>query len=84
MGKEGKDMDMVDFVDLVEEIMKNHSWFTGIKGKGIKYIHPHFDTRTGKFHAITFSTMEGDKTFAVVNENRHRNLREWITEWLNS
>jgi len=77
-------MDMVDFVDLVSEIMEKHSWFNGIKGHAIKYIRPHFDTRTGNFYGVTFNGIRGRKDFFVVNENRHRNLTQWIREFLDT
>jgi hypothetical protein len=80
-GELGKNMDMVDFIDLVNNIMANHS---GIKGRCIKYIRPHFDTRTGDFYGVTFDGLRGEHDFFVVNEHRQKDLFKWIMEWLAS
>jgi hypothetical protein len=68
--------------ELVEFILKNHSWHNGIKGRGIKYIRPHFDTRTGEYYGVKFDGLNPAEFF-VVNENRHRDLFDWVMGWLN-
>ena len=70
-----------EFNDLVEEIEKNHA-FRDARGWQVKYIRPHYDTRTRWFYGISFQTLYGDVDFFIVNENRGRQLGPWIREWL--
>ncbi len=81
-GENGKNMSLEEFIEVLAEIMAKHSWFNGIQGHAIKYVRPHFDTRTGDFYGVTFEGIRGIKDLFVVNENRHRNLTEWIREFL--
>lgn len=73
------DMSINEFNELLEYINKNHS-FIGLKGKMIKYISPTIDLRTGHIGMVRLD----DKTFSKVNENRHKNLKNWIMEYLQS
>lgn len=73
-------MNIEQFHLLLAEIQENHPW--PLKGKCIKYVRPHYDTRTRTFFGVTFDTLSGTKEFFIVNENRHRDLCQWITEWL--
>jgi hypothetical protein len=77
-------MNSIQYYQLLHYIMENHSWYNGIKGRCIKYIRPHFDTRTSQYYGITLDTLEGRENFFAINENQHRNLYEWIMEWLNN
>lgn len=73
------DMSINEFNELLEYINKNHS-FIGLKGKMIKYISPTIDLRTGHIGMVRLD----DKTFSKTNENRHKNLKNWIMEYLQS
>lgn len=64
---------------LVKFIHENHS-FRDMKGKRIKYITHTLDFRTGEIYRVVLDDVE----FAKVNENRHRNLIEWIYNYLNN
>lgn len=72
-------MSFEEYIELVNYIHKNHS-LQSLKGKLIKYISSTYDFRTGKIYKIS---LDG-KDFAKVNENRHRNLKKWIIDYLNS
>ncbi|QUH22066.1 hypothetical protein [Alkaliphilus sp. B6464] len=75
----GEDMTLKEYLELVKYINENHS-FRQLKGKMIKYISHTLDFRTGHIHRVTLN----HKEFATINENRHRNLKEWIYRYLNS
>lgn len=79
-------MTLIEFNELVTFIITNHAWGGSVPFQGwkIKYIRPHFDTRSQTIFAIEFDGMFDHKVFSVTNENRHRNLKEWIHEWLDS
>lgn len=79
-GFTGKYMSMAQYIELTNFILENHGF--GRAGHHIKYIRPHFDTRTCMFYAITLQGMLGHKDFAIVNENRHRDLDQWVREFL--
>jgi hypothetical protein len=81
---ESKGMDHNRLLSLFDFIVKNHSWHNGIQSHAIKYIRPHFDTRTGDFFGVSFDGLRGRIDFFIVNENRHRDLYEWVVEFLNS
>jgi len=72
-------MTLFDYTVLVNYITERYSWHSIVAGhKHIKYIRSSFDTRSNMIYAI-----ELDKTlFAVVNENRKRDLKKWIYSWL--
>lgn len=72
-------MSIQEFNELLNYIHKNHS-FKDLKGKMIKYISPTIDFRTGCIGKIVID----DVSFNKVNENRHRNLKNWVLEYLNS
>jgi hypothetical protein len=79
-GENGKNMTMQQFLEVTLYIQQNHGF--GRKGHHIKYIRPHFDTRTGDFYGVSLSGIFGHKDFFVTNENRHRDLTAWIMEFL--
>ena len=66
---------------LLVYIDREHSFKKG-KGKRIKYVVPTIDTRTMRIHAIIFYGMVEDKAFSLTNENKDKDLHEWIMEWL--
>ena len=68
---------MDEFNSLLKYINKNHS-FKQLEGKMIKYVSPTIDLRTGSIGCIKLD----DKIFSQTNENRHRNLKEWIMQYL--
>lgn len=73
------DMTIEEFNNLLKYINENHS-LRALKGKMIKYISPTIDFRTGCIGQVVLD----DKIFKKVNENRHKNLYKWITEYLDS
>ncbi len=81
-GELGKNMTFLQFLDVVELVMNEHKW--PMQGHGIKYIRTSFDTRTGDFFGITFEGIRGLKALVVINENRQRDLNQWVLEFLNS
>ena len=81
-GEHGKNMQLTQFIDVLERVMDEHKW--PMQGHGIKYVRPHFDTRTGDFYGVSFESIRGVKNLFVVNEDRHRDLTAWIQEFLNS
>lgn len=70
-------MTISEFNSLLKYINKNHS-FKQLEGKMIKYVSPTIDLRTGFIGCIKLD----DKIFSQTNENRHRNLKEWIMQYL--
>lgn len=78
-GKIGKNMTLKDYAEILDYIDKNHS-FRNISGKMIKYITMTLDFRTFEIHSIKLD----DKVFSKTNENRHRDLKEMIYEYLNN
>ena len=85
--EEGKDLSLKDYVELMQYINEHHSmrkW----KGKRIKYITATIDFRTGGYHHIKFSGCfsdgNGTKEFYKINQNRHKDMKKWIYEWLES
>lgn len=81
-GENGKNMTLLQYIDVIEEVMANHQW--PMTGHGIKYIRTSFDTRTGDFFGIHFEGIRGLKSFVVINEDRNRDLTEWVMEFLKS
>ena len=80
--EQGKGMTFKEYVELLKYIVDDHGWRNLLKegSKHIKYIRHSFDTRTN----LIFSIQLDDKDFTIVNQNRHRNLKDWIYEYLNS
>jgi hypothetical protein len=72
----GKKMTMQEYVDLVEYINKHHNF--PYNGKMIKYANSSIDFRNGLIWKVSLN----DVDFSVVNKNRHKNLKEWIYDWL--
>ena len=81
-GERGKNMSMEQFIDLTRFLMTEHTF--GLRGHMVKYVRPHFDTRTGDIFGVSFDGMFGHKDFFVVNENRDRNLTIWIMDFFDS
>lgn len=71
---------MTDFLTLLDFILKEHRF--GINGHHVKYVRPHFDTRLCVFYGLSLQGMFGQKDFFIVNENRERNLDQWVREFL--
>lgn len=76
-------MTLEQFCQLVEFINFNHAWGVS-RGKWVKYIIPSYDTRTQMIYGIKLRGMFEDKDFFIVNEDVHRNLNQWVREWLES
>lgn len=80
--KEGKNMTLKEFVELVKYINDNHS-MRNMEGKCIKYITPTFDFRTNEIYGIKiWGGVHEKKEFYVVNENKDKDLKQWIYKWL--
>lgn len=75
----GNDMTLKEYLELVKYISEKHS-FRKVKGKMIKYISHTLDFRTGTIYQII---LDGKK-FTKVNENRHRDLKKWVMNYLDS
>jgi hypothetical protein len=83
----GKLMTLKEFEELVNYINENHGFWVLTKesSKQIKYIEPFYDTRSQKIHFVRFTLQGGiSKEFKILNENRDKNLKEWIYSWLRS
>lgn len=74
----GKNMTLQEYLDLLQFIEENHS-FRRMKGKRIKYIGHTYDFRTHEIFSIRIDNV----TFTKVNENRHKNLKEWVMNYIN-
>lgn len=70
-------MTLREYFDLLNYIVNNHGFGTGT-GKMIKYVSHTLDTRTGLIYKVKLD----DEEFTKVNENKHRNLKTWIMEYL--
>lgn len=70
-------MTFLEFRELLTYIAKYHRFGKG--GKSIKYVTPHIDMRSGDIHAIEFRGFN-DRVFSITNENRDRDLKQWIME----
>ena len=81
-GELGSNMSLIQFIEMLELVMEKHKW--PMQGHGIKYVRPYFDTRTGDFYGVVFEAIRGTKSLVVVNENRQRDLNQWILEFLNT
>lgn len=76
-------MTLEEFNELIAYIQTNHS-FPKMEGKKVKYITPIFDTRTGRIFSINLRLAGEGIDFSVTNENKHRNLNEWVRDWLDN
>lgn len=74
-----KDMTIEQFNELIDFIKKNHS-FQNVEGRMIKYVGCTYDTRTNLIHHIQLDT----KSFTTTNENRRKNLKEWVYRYLDN
>lgn len=72
-------MSHVEFVELLAYIDKHHRFGHG--GKSIKYVQPVYDMRFRDIHCITLVGIE-EVTLSLVNENKDRDLKQWIYQWL--
>lgn len=80
--KKGKCMSIIEYVELLKYIDENHS-FGRLKGKKIKYIEHIFDFRTNEIFCIKLRPICSDEViFSITNENRDKDLKEWIYQWL--
>lgn len=71
-----------EFIQLLNYINENHS-FRKMEGRRIKYIQPVYDTRKMTIHAVAFiDGVHDDIIFSITNENRNKNLKELIYNWL--
>ena len=79
-----KTLSIKDYLELLRHIQLHHSWIStdtdSIITKRIKYINASFDTRQNAYWRVELN----GHSFALVNENKDRDLKEWIYEWLNS
>ncbi|WP_275372570.1 hypothetical protein [Clostridium tertium] len=74
---EASSISLRDYLELLDYIMKNHNW-NERTGKCIKYISHTYDTRTGKIFSIKLD----DMIFSQTNENKHKDLKQWIIGYL--
>lgn len=72
-------MSKLDFWEVMRHVHAENRFGKG--GRHIKYVTPTFDMRTGDIHTIEFRGVE-NKTFSITNENKDRDLYEWVMEWL--
>ena len=80
--EQGRGMTYKEYAELLKYIVDNHGWRNICKegSKHIKYVRNSFDTRTN----LIFSIQLDKEDFTIVNQNRHRNLKDWIYEYLKS
>lgn len=77
----GNGMDIEDLREICNYIESSHS-FRKVQGKMVKYISPTINMRTGEiFHVKLRRSGEG-KDFSITNENKNRNLKLRIIDWL--
>ena len=76
-------MNLNDFRDLLNYIEKNHSFRRG-KGKMIKYVSPTCDMRSGDIFHINLRQAGNGVDFSLTNENKDRNLKRWVMDWLDN
>jgi hypothetical protein len=57
-----------------------HAWPSS--GRKIKYVRPYIDNRSGLCYGVVFECVGGTVEFFVVNENKHKNLGQWVWEWM--
>jgi len=69
---------------LLNYISRNHNFGWG-KGKGVKYVRPSFDMRTGECFHVRLEGMFKPVDFAIINEWRDHpdSLHKRILDWLN-
>jgi hypothetical protein len=81
------------YAEIVQEVQKKHCCFYA-KGRAIKYIDAHYDTRTGHYFGVTFRGFGDDKVFTTTNRfslgekinefiYEEGNLYDEIMAWLN-
>jgi hypothetical protein len=78
-------MTIEEYAELLAYIYEKHDFvFSKGNSKHIKYVDCTFDTRTYGIFSVTLRGMfnGATKNFSITNENRNRNLKEWIYNWL--
>lgn len=78
-----KYMDIADFRDICNYIEKNHS-FRKAMGKRVKYVAPTCDMRIGKIFHVNLRLMGSGRDFSLTNENKDKDLKAWIIDWLDN
>ena len=78
-----KEMSIEDFRDLCRYVDACHS-FRDLKGKKVKYISPTMDMRTGMIFHVNMRLVGKGMDFALTNENKDKDLKEWIFNWLDN
>lgn len=76
-----RDMAYAELTQLLQMVDEHHSFRNG-KGRMIKYVVPTIDMRTLSIHAIEFHGMFVTKVFSITNENKDKDLMNWIGDWL--
>lgn len=79
-------MSMKELGRLLEHIRKEHSFCLQRKGRSVKYIDPHIDTRTWHCFAITFRGGCEEITLHTQNECRDlpKSLYDRCMQWLDA
>jgi len=81
-GELGSNMTWAQLEEVVGKVRSEHAW--PMRGHGIKYVRPHIATQSGEIFGIGFDCIRGNKDFFVINEDRNRNLYDWVMEFLNT
>lgn len=77
-------MTIKQYIELLAYIDKNHS-FRNLMGKHIKYIEHIWDFRTNKIFCVKLRPIYEDEIiFTTVNENKNRDLKQWIYDYLDN
>lgn len=69
-------MTLEEYNKLVQYINRYHNF--GQHGKMIKYIRCSYDTRTQNIFSVTLDS----KSFTIVNDDKDRNLKQWVYDYL--
>jgi len=77
----GEYMTPKEYNELLKYIYINHNPFK-INKFPIKYVDCSYDNRTGRIFCVTIRTYFDENRFSITNENKHRDLKEWIYNWL--
>lgn len=80
---DGKGLNIEGFRAILNYIEKHHS-FRKAMGKRIKYVSPTCDMRTGEIFHVNLRLSGKGKNFSLTNENKNKDLFEWITDWLDN
>ncbi len=83
-------MNFLQMSVLAKKVLDNHSVRARLKGneksKGVKYMRPQIDMRTGKVFTVILEGWFGKKMFTVCNRrsDEEYDLFQDIMNWLNS